>query len=220
MADNDNPAPDALLLLTPQCPHCPTVLQGLGELVKTGRIGRLEVVNLQVRPEVGQRLGVRSVPWLRLGPFELEGLRSPTELARWAERAGSTQGMADYLAELLASGRLDQATEQIQRDPANTEALLLLLGDPDTELTVRIGISAILEGLAGTDLLRSLVEPLGALSRHEEARIRHDACHYLGLSASPAALPYLQQRLEDGDPGVVEAAQEALEYLGEAGIRP
>ena len=59
------PAPDALLLISTHCPHCPAVLAALAELVKQGAIGRLEVVNLEQHPEVGQALGVRSVPWLR-----------------------------------------------------------------------------------------------------------------------------------------------------------
>ena len=41
--------------------------------------------------------------------------------------------------------------------------------------------------------------------------MRNDACHYLGMSASPEAVPYLRARLEDSDPGVVEVAQEALD---------
>ena len=99
-----NSVPDALLLIASGCPHCPTVLQGLSELVKAGVIGRLEVVNIGAHPEIAQGHGVRGVPWLRLGPFELEGLRAPAELRRWAERAGSNAGMADYVAELLKTG--------------------------------------------------------------------------------------------------------------------
>jgi len=36
MGNANTVPPDALLLLTSQCPHCPTVLQGLG---RTRRIG-------------------------------------------------------------------------------------------------------------------------------------------------------------------------------------
>ena len=51
--------PDALLLIATGCPHCPTVLAGVGDLVKQGKIGRLEVVNIVTHPEVAQALGVR-----------------------------------------------------------------------------------------------------------------------------------------------------------------
>ena len=68
------PAPDAQLLLSTHCPHCPAVLAALADLVKQGAIGRLEAVNLEQHPEVGQALGVRSVPWIRVGRIELAGL--------------------------------------------------------------------------------------------------------------------------------------------------
>src|SRR3990172_7025027 len=142
-------APDALLLIAPGCPYCATVLAALGELVKSGAIARLEVVNLAQRSEIARSVGVRTVPWLRLGPFELDGLRSFTELARWAERAGTEEGMADYFDELLREGRLKQAVDILARDPAQFGALLRLIERPDTELQVRVGVSALMEEYEG-----------------------------------------------------------------------
>ena len=51
---------DATLYVAPGCPHCPTVLNGLSELVKTGRIGQLTVINIASRPELAAEHGVRS----------------------------------------------------------------------------------------------------------------------------------------------------------------
>ena len=72
----NNTSPQALMLLGTHCPHCPSVLNSLSELVKQGVISRLEVVNLEQRPELGRELGVRSVPWVRIGQFELPGLHT------------------------------------------------------------------------------------------------------------------------------------------------
>ena len=44
--------PDALLFITPGCPHCPGVLQGLSEMVKQGTIGKLTVINAASHPEL------------------------------------------------------------------------------------------------------------------------------------------------------------------------
>ncbi|MDZ7585953.1 MAG: thioredoxin family protein, partial [Thiobacillus sp.] len=90
------PAPDALLLISTHCPHCPAMLAALADLVKQGTIGRLEAVNLEQRPEVGQALGVRSVPWLRIGRIELAGVHGKAELAGWAAKADSEAGLADW----------------------------------------------------------------------------------------------------------------------------
>lgn len=206
--------PDALLYIANGCPHCPTVLAGLAELIKSGRIGRLEVVNITVNPERAQTEGVRAVPWLRVGPFELTGLRSPAELAQWAARAQSSEGMAEYLRELLTEGNLASVRATLERAPEQTAtALVLLLGDAEAELQVRLGVSAVLEDLEGSATLTTLVDALGALTRHGDARIRIDAAHTLGLSHAAAARAYLEALHGDSDAEVREVAQESLAAL-------
>jgi thioredoxin-like negative regulator of GroEL len=207
---------DALLVIASGCPHCPTVLSGLAELVKQGLIGKLEIVNATARPELVQTLGVRSVPWLRLGPFELEGLRSPAELRRWAERAGTREGMSDYFNELLDGGQLTRALDILRRDESWLEALPPLLANPDTALAVRVGIAAIFEDFQGSEALRRLVPALSELARHAETRIRLDAAHDLALTQSPEAVPPLERLLGDPDVQVREAAAESLATLRKA----
>jgi hypothetical protein len=206
--------PAARLYIANGCPHCPTVLAGLSELVKNGRIGRLDVINISAHPEAAQAQGIRAVPWLRLGPFELTGLRSPAELAQWAERAQSPEGMAEYLRELLGEGSLAGVRATLEREPQLTGvALIRLLGDADAELQVRLGVSAILEDLEGSATLAGLVDALGALTRHSDARIRLDAAHTLGLSHAPGARAYLEALQDDRDAEVREVAQESLAAL-------
>lgn len=206
--------PEALLYIANGCPHCPTVLAGLSELVKNGRIGRLEIVNITAHPERAQVQGIRAVPWLRLGPFELTGLRSPAELAQWAQRAQSPEGMAEYLRELLAEGNLAGVRATLEREPQQTGAALVrLLGDADAELQVRLGVSAVLEDLEGSARLMGLIDALGALTRHNDARIRLDAAHTLGLSHAPAARAWLEALRDDSDAEVREVAQESLAAL-------
>lgn len=205
--------PDALLLLSSSCPFCPTVLQGLSELVKTGVIGRLEVVNVERHPEIARELGVRSVPWVRLGPFELDGLRSAAELKMWAERAGTAEGLAKYLDEQLATGGLRRVVELVRRDRRWLEGVLRLAADPETSVHVRVGVAALLEELKGDPLLALLVEPLGALTRSPDARTRSDAAHYLALTGDPAAIPYVEPLLHDPERSVREVAAESLAAL-------
>ncbi len=80
--------PDAELLIASGCAHCPVVLSGLAELLKQGRIGRLDIINIAAHPELAEARNARSVPWIRIGPFELSGAHSAQELAVWVERAG------------------------------------------------------------------------------------------------------------------------------------
>lgn len=205
--------PDALLFITPGCPHCPAVLQGLSELVKQGMIGSLEVVNAALRPERAAELGVRSAPWTRIGPFILEGSQRPAELKKWAEMAGTEKGICEYLKELLSTGQLAMAERFIENHPEYLAATLPLINDPETAIQVRLGVSVLFEEQTGSATLQSLVTKLGEMSQHEDHRVRSDACHLLGLSQSSAALPFLQQRLNDEHPEVREISEEGLEIL-------
>ena len=204
---------DALLSLSGHCPHCPAVLAGLSDLVKRGVLGRLEAVNLEVHPEAGEPHGVRSVPWLRLGPFVLTGARTPGELETWARRAEGEAGMADAFHDLLKTGDLRQVLALLAADTARLAALLPIVGNPEASMNVRLGAGAALEDHAGTPALAALVPDLGVLSRHDDARVRADACHYLGLSRQAAARPWLEPRLEDDSADVREIAREALDAL-------
>jgi glutaredoxin len=209
--------PVALLLMGRHCPYCPTVLQGLQALKAAGDISELETVVIEDNPELAAELGVRSVPWVRIGPYELSGLRSEQELREWAQKAGSETGMANYLDELLSAGGLEKAQQLIRKNPDAMLTLLELFSDPDTQLNTRIGIGAIMEDFAGSELLQDIVEQLGALTRHAEPSIRGDACYFLALSGDDKAAVYIKPLLDDPDASVREIASDSLEQLSESG---
>lgn len=205
--------PDALLFIAPGCPHCPTVLAGLAELVKQALIGQLEVVNIAVHPQRAEQLGVRSVPWLKLGDFELHGLHSAAELKRWAQKAGSTEGLADYFSEQFKSGQLPQVIDMVKQQPGHLSVLLDLAAQAETELTVRIGISAVLEQMAGSRELAAQLPALGRLAASEDPRVRADASHFLALTGDRAAVPVLEALTEDPERSVRETAADSLAEL-------
>jgi thiol-disulfide isomerase/thioredoxin len=198
------------------CPWCPQVLESLQALLAEGAIASLEAVNVEENPELAAELNIRTVPWVRIGPFELEGMRSTTEFREWAEKVGTEAGMAAWLGDLLSSARIHHAVMLLREDPAAIHALLRLFTSPDTPLNTRIGISVIMEELAGSERLTGIVDRLGQLTRHADASIRGDACHYLELSGDSKALDYIRPLLEDPDAHVREVARESLESLGEA----
>ena len=189
------------------------MLSALADLVKQGVIGRLEAVNLEQHPEVGQTLGVRTVPWVRIGRIELAGMHSKAEFADWAAKADSEAGMADYFHLLLKQGQLPRAQELIEADVDLLVAVLPIVGNVDASLNVRLGAGVLLENFAGSEPLRALLPRLGELSQHEDARVRADACHYLGLTGDAAAQPWLDARLTDEDADVREIAAESLEVI-------
>ncbi len=205
--------PDALLLISTSCPHCPAALLALSDLVKQGLIGRLEVVNLEAHPEVAQALGVRSVPWQKIGVIELAGLRSKAELAEWAQKSDTEAGMADYFHLLLKEGQMARVLELLHADPDQLAAVLPIIGNVDASLNVRLGAGVLLEEFAQSNALRALLPRLGELSVNTDARVRADASHYLGMTGSAAARIYLEARLADDDADVREIAAESLAAL-------
>jgi thiol-disulfide isomerase/thioredoxin len=205
----------ALLLVAPGCPHCASMLEGLANLVKEGALGRLEVVNVAVEPDAARERGIRSVPWARIGPFELAGLHAPEELRHWTAQAAREEGMTVYLADLFATGRRALAADRIRREPALLPRLADLLGDSENGLSVRIGVMATLEELQNTGMLAGLHDRLAPLLAHPDARIRADACHALALTGSTEALALLQGCAGDPDPEVRETAREGVEQLRE-----
>ena len=208
-------APEALMLLGTHCPHCPSVLNSLADLVKQGVLSRLEVVNLEQRPDIARQLGVRSVPWVRIGPFELTGLRSQTELRQWAQTSASHQGMRDYIEAMLAEGDVDRVLAMIASDSGVMARVIELLDDADAKINVRLGIGAIIEEYEGKPLLHEYIPQLGKLTTHKDSRVRGDACHYLALSHGSSAKVYIHPLLHDENAEVREVAEESLNELGD-----
>lgn len=211
------PLPSALLFVAPGCTHCPVVIEGLARLLKAGRLARLEAINVAAEPELAAAHGVRSVPWVRIGPFELIGALSPAELAEWAEHAAVGTGWASYFAHLIEGRRLDAVTRQVEDAPARLRDLLSLLQDEATPLDVRIGVSAVVEELADTPVLAAVVPELEQLTLSASAQTRGDACHFLGLTGDTQAMPAVRRLLDDEQPDVREIAAETLALLGAGG---
>lgn len=203
--------PDALLFTAPGCAHCASVLHGLNELVAQGLIGKLTEIDVTQHPELAAKYGVRSAPWLRLGPFTLTGAHGLAELRQWAEWARGEQGTAHYVEYLLTQGSFQQAKAFIDIDTRRLRSLLTVVSDPSARLEVRLGVSALLESHAFSPSLQHLLPQLIELARHTDHRVRADACHLLGLTGSVAAVAPLEACLGDTHEEVREIATEALE---------
>jgi hypothetical protein len=141
------------------------MLQMLADFVKQGLIGRLEVVNVEAHAEIARSLGIRSVPWVRIGPFELAGVRTRDELNLWIQRASSPSGMADYFHDMLKEGELARVLAAVKAEPGRLTALL---PSSPTRTPASMCASApgpYFEEMAGSDSLKALVGPLGELTR-------------------------------------------------------
>lgn len=205
--------PDALLFIAPGCIHCPVVLHGLSELVKQTLIGKLTVVNVAAHPELAKKYDVRASPWLQLGPFTLTGAQTPAELKQWTAWASSENGAVHYVEHLLKEGGFKKAGEFIAEDTHRLKSLLSIVANPEANIEVRLGVSALLETYSNKPELQHLLPQLAELTHHTDHRVRTDSCHLLGLTGSKSAQPFVKACLDDSNEEVREIAGEAMEEL-------
>ncbi len=204
---------EALLLIGPNCPYCATMMQLFNEIIKQGQLGKLEIINIEVQPELAVDLGVRSVPWLRIGGFEFEGILDQAEIVHWIKQVGETNGMANYFEYLLGKAQLAKALNIINSHPIYLQDLLILVEDTERRIDVRLGVGAVFEELQNSGLLYDLVEKLALLTRNPVASVRADAAHYLSLTQNQQAIPHLQALLHDANAEVRDIAAESIMAL-------
>ena len=189
------------------------MLEVLSRLVKKGDIGSLHIVNIAAQPEFARQQNIRSVPWLRIGPFVLQGLHNQQEIETWLARSRSEEGIQTYLTEMLSNGELSIVSRAVEQSPQIIKMFIPLISDEQTNINVRLGIGAIIEDLAGQAELATILPELIELLHHNRARVRSDAAHFLSFIKSPLAIAALKSCLDDTDSDVREIARESIETL-------
>lgn len=206
--DSVEQAPDALLLMTAGCPHCPAALQALTALLKEGAIGRLEVVNVAIHTEEAEARGVKSVPWIQIGPYEVEGVSSPGKLRELAKGINNDTVFDAWLLETLKAGHRQKFESLVRREPHRIHALAHLMRNPETSMAIRLGLGAILEELQGSGLTDPLIPALGGMLESQDQLLKADACHFLTLIGGEGVRSFMKQCQNDADPEIREMADE------------
>ena len=196
-----------------QCTYCGPMMQMLAELMKAGQIAQLRIVNIEQDSQLATQLGVRSVPWLQIGPFELLGARSKQELQLWLQRASSFAGISEYIEEVLTEGNIAAANKLLQRHPEVLENIIDIMSDPEAKINVRLGVGVIIEEMVETEEFKAVIPRLIEYLSSEDARVRSDACHYLSLTKDSSYIPVIAKLLADESEEVREIAQESLDEL-------
>jgi len=209
----NNTAPAVLMLMGSRCAYCGPMMQSLTELMKAGKAAELRIVNIEENPALAADLGVRTVPWLQIGPFELAGARSKQELQLWLKRASSFEGINEYLEEILSEGNIDAANKLLQRHPGVLQNIIEIMADAEAKINVRLGVGVIIEDRAETEEFKKVIPRLIEYLSDDDARIRSDACHYLSLTKDSAYIADIEKLLADESEEVRDIAQESLDEL-------
>jgi len=210
----NNPATGAnqvILFTSKQCPHCPAVSKILKQLDQEGKLASLDIFDISKEHALAEKYQVRSVPWFKIADLEFQGLHSSGEISYWSEKAAEEEGILRYLIENLEAGKLMQMESLIKLHPSWLNIALHILADVTAPIQARIGLGAVIEGLANTELLEGVLPTLEKLTQHEDHRVRGDACHYLGFIATAKSKEIIERCLGDEHAEVREIAEESLE---------
>jgi hypothetical protein len=201
------------LNISSNCPHCKAMMEILSGMLKTGKISSLTINNIELLPELVKKYSIRSVPWIKINDFIFDQALEKTDIQFWIESCISNTGVITYIKDRLKTGKLYLLIPLINEHPEWMTQVIILLETEDTDIHIKLGIGALMEEFAGTDILEKHVEELGRLSMNSDHRLRIDAMHYLGLLKSNQAREFILKGLEDNHPDVREEAQDALELL-------
>jgi len=204
---------DILLLTSSQCPHCQTLKRQLDDAISQGMLSTYELINIEDSPEVANKYGVRSVPWLLLGSYEFDGAMKNSELYSWLTLLSNNKGNSEYAEYLLLNGKLSKLIDWLEKGNGSLQEVLSLIDNPDTKINVRIGVGAVMEHFEGRDNLKELTPSILEMLENDSPAIRADACHFLVLTRGQGVARQLQALLKDPDPHVREIAREGLDEL-------
>ena len=114
------------------------------------------------------------------------------------------------IADYMERGFLENIIDMFKHD----STLYSMVGDliSDERIRVRIGITALMEELAGErpQVVSLAVPSLVPLLSAESPTVRGDAAYLMGLTGDSDAIEKLRPLLRDSDPRVVEIVEEVL----------
>jgi len=210
---NTSNKPDAVLLVSSHCPHCHTLQSLLEEKLGEDKIANLKIINIEEDPSQTEKYTVRSVPWLKLGLFEFDGVLTPVELDHWIVKNGETGADIIFLEYLLENGKLKKVIDWLEEGKSSLKDFCSIIVKKDIKINVRIGVGAVMEHFEGTPTIVATIPDLEQMLEHENPVVRTDVCHYLMLSHHADAKPSIKKLLNDTDSEVRETARESLEEL-------
>jgi alkyl hydroperoxide reductase subunit AhpF len=208
---------DLLVLIAPICPHCPQVVSAAVSLAAQQSSVRVTVADALQFPDLAERFKVKSTPTTIIdGGLTIVGQVSAAQLVDRVVKSVEGNSLTAVLDSMIQAGRAEDAATILcaERRP---EAILPLY--KAREFSLRMGALVVLEAVLEQNprILDPIVPDLAALLEHEEVGLRGDTAELLGKIGNPAAAPALRKALEDPDPDVREAVEEALESIESAG---
>lgn len=205
-----------LVLMAEACPHCPQVVSAALSLAVGNPMVTVSIVDALIASDMAERFKVKSTPTVVINEgMTLVGQITRDELAGKVLEAGRSDSLTSVLDSMIKTGRAQDAAELMCKEN-QPQAILPIYLSP--EFSTRIGaLLAMEEALENSPrIFDQVLGQLTDLLFQDEVALRGDTAEFLGKIGNPAAIPALRKVVNDPDPDVQEAVQEALQALEEA----
>ena len=204
------------VMVSPTCPHCPTVVGLVNQLAMTSTYLEVTIIDVTLFAQFAQNYNIRAVPTLVIdGQEQLVGNISEDLLVDKLTNQSPATFHPDSFKKIVKEGDAEKLAGMMVADGDVYRGALELLTDPDW--SVRMGIMVVLEEVAklSPDLVQRVYPYVVALLDHGDANQRGDMAYLLGNIGNVNVLGPLNMVLKDKNPEVAEAAFEALRQIQE-----
>lgn len=202
-----------LVLIAAACPHCPQVVRAALALAINQPLITVSIVDAVYFSELAEQYRVKSTPTTIINDsMTIVGQIGIEQLAARVIETIDKASLSSILDSMIKSGRAEDAAELICRENQPSAVLPIYMSK---EFSARIGALVTMEEALQINprILDDIVEDLTPLLFQEETGLRGDTAELLGKIGNPVSIPALRKAVEDPDPDVREAVQEALEVL-------
>jgi thiol-disulfide isomerase/thioredoxin len=206
---------EILVLMAEACPHCPAVVRSALALAALQPLLKLIIVDAVYFHDLAERYKVKSTPTTIIDQgLTMVGHVTLDQLAAGVVRATQGASLTEIMDSMIKCGRAEDAAQLLCRENG-PDAILPIYRSK--EFSVRMGALVTMEEALALNprILDPVVDELGSLLFDDEVALRGDTAELLGKIGNPAAIPALRKALEDPDPDVREAVEEALQLLEE-----
>jgi glutaredoxin len=204
------------VMVSPTCPHCPTVVGLVNQLAMTSTYLEVTIVDVSLFARFAQKYNIRAVPTLVIdGHEQLVGNISEDLLVDKLANQSPATFHPDSFKKIVKEGDAEKLAGMMVADGEVYKGALELLTDPDW--SVRMGMMVVLEEVAmlSPDLVQQVYPYVVDLLDRGDANQRGDMAYLLGNIGDVKVLGPLNMLLNDKNPEVAEAAFEAVRQIQE-----
>ncbi len=206
-------ATSIMVLIANTCEYCPRVVHSVLEIAVHNPTITAMIVDAIEFGDLAETFKVQSVPTTILNSTRtIVGHIGINELIDQLLGSQAPNTLTADLESMIQSGRAEDAATLLCSREDPTAILPLYISK---EFSKRIGALVTLEESLRINprILDPVLNDLIKLLSSQDVGLRGDTAELLGKIGNPAAIPALEDSLDDPDPDVREAAVEALEIL-------